>query len=208
MRKLALFLLSLFIPFAAIAANKTVKIDPAQSTLSWTGEKVTGSHSGTVTVKSGSAILSGDNLVGGEFEIDMSSINVSDQMDTKNKTKLTKHLLSDDFFGASNFPTAVFKITSAEKISNAAPGGPNYNIMGNLTVKGLTFPITFPATIDVKGGIASASASAEIDRTKYNVRYGSGKFFQNLGDKLIYDNFKVNLALKGKVEETVEESKA
>lgn len=183
----------------AFAVESTVTIDTAKSTLKWTGEKVTGSHNGVVAIKSGTAKLDGSNLVGGEFEMGMKSIAVKDLEDPSYNKKLTDHLNSDDFFSTDKFPESKFVITNTEKIEAATDADSNYKITGDLTIKGVTFPLTFPARVDVKDGVATATAHAAVDRTKYNIRYGSGKFFEGLGDKLIYDEFKIDLELTGAV---------
>lgn len=185
---------------SAIAAPQKVALDTNASQLTWVGKKVTGQHNGTLQVKSGEAVFENGILAGGKFEIDMSSITVSDLTNPTDNKKLTNHLKSDDFFGSSLFPVATFTITKAEKIDSAKEGEPNYNITGNLSVKGISNEVTFPATVSLNGDSATAKATAEIDRTKFNVRYGSGKFFENLGNKLIYDTFTVGLDLSAKAQ--------
>ena len=187
---------------SAASANvpaQSAKIDSSKSSVRWVGKKVTGSHNGHVTISSGEAKLEGDKLVGGEFEVAMTTIQVEDITNAKDNAKLTGHLKSDDFFSVTSFPVATFKITKAEPIANAAAGQPNYNITGDLSIKGMKHSITFPATITIGADSATANAKIAVDRTKYNVRYGSGKFFENLGDKLIYDEFEVDLDLVAKV---------
>lgn len=129
----------------------------------------------------------------------MSSIAVKDIEDGDDNKKLTNHLKSGDFFGADLFPATTFTITKAEPIATAAAGEPNYTITGDLTIKGITAAVTFPATVQIGTDTATASAKVSVDRTKYNVRYGSGRFFENLGNKLIYDEFEVSLDLKAKL---------
>jgi polyisoprenoid-binding protein YceI len=182
------------------ATPTTVVIDPAKSSLKWVGKKVTGSHDGIVSVRNGTATLEGGKLIGGTFDIDMTTISVKDIESPKDNKKLTDHLKSEDFFSASKFPVAKFTITKAEPITGAAGGAPNYQVSGILDVKGITNDVTFPATVTVGDGTATAVGTATLDRTKWNVRYGSGKFFQNLGDRVIYDNFDVALNLVGTVQ--------
>ncbi|ULC60795.1 YceI family protein [Flaviramulus sp. BrNp1-15] len=157
--------------------KKEVKVE--NSKVVWKGYKVTGSHEGTISINSGTLMFEDDKLTGGEFEIDMTSINTTD-LEGEYKDKLDGHLKSDDFFGIETYPTAtlVFKnVTSSGK--NA------YNVTGDLTVKGKTNPVSF--TISIYGN--KATASLKVDRTKYDVRYGSTSFFDNLKDKAIYDEF-------------------
>lgn len=190
----------LCITTSALAAPQKVALDTNASQLTWVGKKVTGQHHGTLQVKSGEAIFENGVLVGGQFDVDMASIKVTDITDPTDNGKLTSHLKSDDFFGSSLFPVATFTITKAEKIDSAKEGEPNYNIIGNLSVKGISNEVTFPATVTLNGDSATAKATAEVDRTKFNVRYGSGKFFENLGNKLIYDTFTVGLDLSAKAQ--------
>jgi polyisoprenoid-binding protein YceI len=188
--------------WTAIAEAAPVRaiIDPTASSLSWVGKKVTGQHDGTVALKEGEAVIENGKLVGGSFEIDMSSISVKDISDPTDNQKLAGHLKSDDFFGTNLFPASTFTITKAEPIVGAAPGKANYTITGDLTIKGISNSLTFPAIVSVSDDSATAAATITVDRTKYNVRYGSGRFFDNLGNKLIYDEFEVTLDLKAKVQ--------
>ena len=184
---------------ALAAERKIVSLDLSQSKIEWTGEKLTGSHTGTVNLQSGQAIIEDGQLVGGKFEIGMQTIVDKDLNDEKDNAKLTKHLKSDDFFGVESFPTTTFTITKAKALPATKGGQANYEISGDLTIKGITLPITFPAAVEISEKVAKATAVLAVDRTKYNVRYGSGKFFENLGDKLIYDEFKINLDLRGDI---------
>jgi polyisoprenoid-binding protein YceI len=161
------------------------------------GKKVTGQHNGTVALKSGKVDLDGKTLKGGKFEIDMNSIVVEDLKDPTYNAKLTGHLKSDDFFGVAKFPTSTFVITSVKPVKNEKDA--THEITGDLTIKGITQPVTFPAKVEFKDGEAHAKGKAMVDRTKYNIRYGSGKFFENLGDKMISDNFEMDLDLAAKL---------
>jgi len=162
------------------------EVDVEASGITWTGEKVTGSHEGTIQLKSGHLMMEDEKIVGGEFVMNMSSLVVTD-LEGENKEKLEGHLKSEDFFGIEKHPTAKLKITSA-----AAKGEGKYGIVGDLTIKNETHSITFDLTMDGD----SAMTHLTIDRSKYNVRYGSGSFFDNLGDKTIYDNFELDVNLK------------
>jgi polyisoprenoid-binding protein YceI len=130
--------------------------------------------------------MDGDKITGGEFVIDMTSIDVQD-LTGENKGKLEGHLKSDDFFGVQNHPKAKMVITSA-----SAKGDGVYGIVADLTIKNKTNQVTFDL---VKNG-NTANADVTIDRSKYDVRYGSGSFFDNLGDQTIYDNFDLEVELK------------
>jgi polyisoprenoid-binding protein YceI len=179
--------------------TRRVEISPAESSISWVGRKVTGSHAGTVPVKSGQVVLNGETIASGTFGIDLAGVKVTDIPDPKNNAKLVGHLKSPDFFSAELFPTAQFTIDSAAPLANPLPTGENTTIKGTLSIKGITKPVEFPARVAVKDGVAEASGKAKLDRTQWDIRYGSGKFFQGLGDKLIYDEFEVDFQLKGKI---------
>lgn len=161
-------------------------IDVNASKITWVGNKVTGSHNGNITLKEGHFNIEDGVPVGGEFSMNMTSIEVTD-LKGESKGKLEGHLKSDDFFGVSTYPTSRLVIT---KISKKADG--LYGVVANLTIKNVTHPITF----DLNWRENTASANLTIDRSKFNVRYGSGSFFDNLGDNTIYDNFDLAVNLK------------
>ena len=172
--------------------NTKVVIDPAKSNLRWDGYKVTGQHHGIVNIGSGELIFADGQLKSGRFVMDMPTIEVHDlQGDSRNK--LENHLKSDDFFGVGSHPKAAFEI------DKAIPYGTKglYKIEGQLTIKNITKPIKFETQIDVKNGMTVATAEIKVDRSEYNVRYGSGSFFDNLGDKTIYDEFDIKVKLVG-----------
>jgi len=185
-------IISSLIFFSGEGDKKDVKVDVKESSIAWVGKKVTGQHNGTIALKGGRLEMEDEKLVGGIFTIDMSSIECLD-LSGESKGKLEGHLKSDDFFGVDKFPSATFVITKA------VPQGPGkYKIVGNITIKETTEEIQFPATIEEKDGKVMATADITIDRSKFNVRYGSGSFFDNLGDKTIYDNFDLSVSLVAK----------
>ncbi len=157
--------------------KKAIKIET--STLTWKAYKVTGSHTGTIAIKEGSLSFDEGKLNGGEFVIDMPTL-VSTDQEGEDKAKLEGHLKSDDFFGVENHPTAKLVFTKV-----TASGKNSYEVIGDLTIKGITKAVTFD--ISVYG--SKATATMKVDRSQYNVKYGSGSFFENLGDKTIYDEF-------------------
>ena len=191
---------TLSLPTAAIAADPhKVDLNPSDSAISWTGKKLTGSHSGSVALKAGEVMLDGDQIKTGKFEIDISKVLVKDIEDPKYNAKLVGHLKSDDFFSVDKFPVAEFIIASALPLASPLASGENVTIKGSLKIKGLSQDIEFPAKVLVKDGMAEANGKVTLDRTKWGIRYGSGKFFQGLGDKLIFDDFEVDFAVKGRV---------
>ncbi|WP_420321883.1 YceI family protein [Flagellimonas sp.] len=156
--------------------KKSVKTD--ESTITWKAYKVTGSHTGTINLKSGALEFNGEKLVGGEFVVDMTTINVTD-LQGEYKNKLDGHLSSDDFFSTASNPTASLVFTKVK-----ATGKNSYEVTGDLTIKGITEPVKF----DVSIYGSKATATLKVDRTKYDVKYGSG-IIGTAKDKLIYDEF-------------------
>ena len=193
--------LSLFVAMTATLASvahmpvppTNVELDNAKSSFKWLGKKFTGEHFGTINVKSGSFAVDGGKLVGGSFVIDMNSIVCEDIKEAEYNGKLVGHLKSDDFFGVAKFPTSNFKIVSA-----TVKAGNKYTITGDLTIKGKTKRITFPAYVNVTNGKVAAQATFSIDRSDFDVKFGSSTFVEGLGDKVIYDDFNVTLNLVSK----------
>jgi polyisoprenoid-binding protein YceI len=190
---LSLFLVVLFLQ-VGFAKNESFKVDVKESKLEWHGKKVTGEHMGLINIKGGTLQFKDDMLVGGEFEVDMKTIVNLDLESEDYNTKLVNHLKSDDFFSVEKFPIATLKITEV-KSHKAEKSDANYWVKGELTIKGKTNPIEFAAKVDNNEKGASASATMVVDRSKYDVRYGSGSFFEGLGDKLIYDEFDMKVSL-------------
>ncbi len=191
MKKLMLISL-IILSFSFVFAGDMVKVDSAMSTIGWLGKKVTGQHTGTINLKSGELKLDDGNLVGGSFEIDMTSIINEDLKDAEWNAKLVGHLKSDDFFSVGKFPVAGFKITEVKAVNK---DGNNYHIKGELTIKGITNKIEFPAKVEKGKAGFTVAAQIVVDRAKFDVRYGSGSFFENLGDKMIYDDFTLDVKL-------------
>ncbi len=190
---LPIILLSIAIVGYAFIPNlpvKSVDVDTKASVVNWKGYKVTGEHYGTVQIKSGSLQFEGEVLVGGTFEMDMTSIIVTD-IQGSSKTRLENHLKSDDFFGTDKYPVSKFKITRV--VSRGTPG--SYKVIGNLTIKETTKEIRFDANVKNSNGTITAEADIRIDRSEFNVKYGSGSFFDSLGDKTIYDEFDIGVKL-------------
>lgn len=176
--------------FVKAPAPSKFKVDPKASSLTWVGKKVTGEHAGSISISSGELVAEGKAVKQGTFDIDLNSITVSDITDPEYNAKLVGHLKGDDFFGAAKFPKANFVISSITPKSGA-----EYTVKGKLTIKGKTNDIEFPATINNDGKQVTATAKIVVDRTKYDIRYGSKSFFDNLGDKAISDEFELNLKL-------------
>ncbi len=180
-----LFILA-FSTFALQAQNVNVE----NSNFTWTGKKVTGEHTGNIKLKSGAIQFTGNQLKGGNFVIDMTTLTCTDLKDQGTNTSLINHLKSDDFFSVEKFKVSSFTITKVE-----SQGNKQFNVTGNLTIKGATHPNSFTVTVEENGKQKSFKGTMVVDRTLYDVRYGSGKFFDNLGDKVIYDNFDIAFTL-------------
>ena len=167
-------------------ADNIYNIETAQSQITWTGREVsTSSHYGTLDFVSGNFEISNGAIVNGEFIVDMTSINNQD-MQGDSKARLEGHLKSDDFFSVESYPTAVILINSSELISDG-----KWNVSADLSIKGFTHPVNFEMISSEDGW----SANLVFDRSKYDVRFRSGSFFENLGDKLIYDDIELSVNL-------------
>ena len=160
------------------------KVDIEKSKLTWVGKKVTGSHTGAINIAEGSFVTNGKKVTGGSFAIDMTSIT-----DVDKNERLVGHLKSDDFFSIEKNPKATFVITTITGDKD------QYTVKGNLTIKGITNEVEFPATIQTVGNELIAKAKILVDRTKFDIKFRSGNFFENLGDKAIEDNFELNVEL-------------
>jgi polyisoprenoid-binding protein YceI len=166
------------------------QIQKSSSTINWTGKKVLGLHTGTINVADGYIDFSEEGIKNGEVVIDMTTIVITDIDDPKTNGEFLAHLQNDDFFSVAKFKTAKLLITdSAKKVSNT------FLLKGNLIIKDITNPVSFTATVEVFTDFLHSMGEIVIDRTLYNIRYGSGKFLQNLGDSLIYDDFVLQFKL-------------
>lgn len=180
----------LFMSFNAPTESKSVNIE--QSNVHWKAYKVTGSHEGDLKLQSGSLVFEDDILIGGEVIIDMNSITCTDLEAGMGKEKLEGHLKSDDFFATEKYPEARLEITQV--ISRGTPG--DYKVVGDITIKDKTESIKFNTVVTSGETASKAVASLTLDRTEFDVRYGSGSFFENLGDKTIYDEFELQVEIQ------------
>ena len=161
-----------------IVAQELV-LDTSLSKLKWTGTEITSkTHYGSLIFKSGTITMKNNKPVKGEFVVDMTTLKNEDVPEAY-RGRLEGHLKSDDFFSVDKFPEAVLKINSSSFLNSE-----KYNLEGDLTVKGITHPISLSITTMKNKWIANLT----FDRSKYDVRFRSGTFFENLGDKLIYDD--------------------
>ncbi len=176
--------------FAQKKGESKNEIDLKKSRVEWTGKKLTGEHYGEINISQGYLVFTKTRLTSGRFELDINSITCLDITDEKSNRRLVDHLKSDDFFSATKFPHAKFEITSAEYRSEN-----NYLITGNLSIKGNTNTLSFPATVVSGNGETTAKATMVFDRSKYDIKFGSQSFFENLGDKLVYDDIEIKVEL-------------
>ncbi len=187
MKNLKTIAIALLVAFGTtVATAQSKKINVEKSTIKWNAKKVTGEHSGTVNLQDGSLTLKKDKVVGGSFTVDMTSITTTD-LSGDWKAKLDGHLKSEDFFHTEKFKTStlVFK-----KITAKAKGV--YRVIADLTIKGITNPVTFDLAVNGN----TASTVVKIDRTKYDIKYGSKSFFESIGDKAINDDFELTVNLQ------------
>lgn len=162
--------------------------DPDQSTIIWVGKKVGGEHSGTISLKKGVLNMNGEDVSDGHFEIDMNSITNTDIEKPNSNIKLVNHLKSEDFFFVEKYPASHFSLKDTKRGE-----GDKVHFAGDLTIKGITHPIEFEAIMVVSDGHLHVKAKIVVDRAKFNVRYGSGSFFSNLGNRMIYDDFDLDV---------------
>ena len=164
-------------------------LQPQLSTLGWEGKAVTHGHNGTIQFSSGELLVKGNAVVGGTVTVEMKTLKATDIKDADSQGKFEGHMTGDDFFGVEKFPTSTFKNVSVAPIKGAAATADNATITGDMTIKGVTQRISFPAKVGVKDGVAAATGKVTIDRTKFGLKYGSKTFFDSIGDKAIYDTF-------------------
>jgi polyisoprenoid-binding protein YceI len=190
MKLITTLVLGLSTLFAAAEYVAPATVNKAESQVRWEASKVTGTHWGYVPLKNATLDYAGGKIKGGSFDMDMVNLTVEDLTDAKSKNSLTGHLKSDDFFSVEKFNTATFKITEAK------PGkGTDYTITGNLTIKGITQKISFPAKVSVAGKKVTATGQITFDRTKFDIKYRSKSYFEDLADKMIYDEVKLDVKL-------------
>lgn len=172
---------------------KAGNVDVKTSVVTWKGTKPTGAHNGTVTLKSGNLVLDNGAVKGGEFVIDMNSINTLDLKAGKGKEDLDGHLKNADFFNVEKYPTSKFVITSVEEKDGKLA------VTGNLTVKETTKSITVPVTVATVDGVTTFKSDVfNVNRTEFDIKYKSKSFFNDLKEKFINDNIEFSFDVKTK----------
>ncbi|MBE0663397.1 MAG: YceI family protein [Bacteroidales bacterium] len=182
---------------AVIESKGTVyTAETSSSKIEWVGTKPTGQHNGTINVTKGEIFVENGEITGGEMVIDMKSIQVLDLTDAETNAKLRNHLLSPDFFETETYPEARFVFTSVKPYTGEQTGAVNFThtVSGNLTMKDATRNVTFPAMIDIQeNAMKAVTDNFIIDRSEWNVKFGSRKFFDNLADNFIHDDISLRI---------------
>ncbi|MEZ5195615.1 MAG: YceI family protein [Bacteroidales bacterium] len=185
----------------SVEGEKTnFEINTTASIVEWKGTKPTGEHVGTVNITKGKILVQDGNIVAGKFTMDMASIVNKDLEDAEWNKKLVDHLKSPDFFNTAEFPQATFELTEIKEYSGEAledGSMPTHSITGNLTIKGISKSITFPAMVKMSNTqISATTPEFLIDRTDWDIKYQSRKFFEDLKDKFIYDEIGLKLSIQ------------
>lgn len=183
---------------AASGTGVELTVDPSASSIHWLGSKVGGSHHGTIALKEGSLAINGEEVASGSFTVDMNAIVDEDLTDGKMNEMLVNHLKSEDFFDVAKYPTSTFTITKVEKA--ATPNDSvNYTISGNLKLKDVEKNITFGAKVTKENDVYKAvTVPFTIDRTQWNVKYGSKTLFANLKENVVNDNIELQITIVAK----------
>ncbi len=182
-----------------VLKDGSYRIDVEKSSLEWIGRNLNNRHLGRIAIKEGTLFIQGGRLSGGSIVLDMDTISNLDLQDPAWRDMLHRHLKSDDFFAVERFPTASFRLTGWEAAEGASPEAPNGHASGELTIRDVTRPVSFPAIVapQADGGI-KAHAAFDIDRTLWNVCYGSGKLFERLGMHLVHDIISLELFISAR----------
>ncbi len=177
-------MIALVAVFAMQVLATDYRLDKSNSTVKWSGKKVTGEHYGTIDLKSGNMEVDGNKIKSGTFEMDMTTIVNEDLSNESMNKKLVGHLKSDDFFSVDEHPVSTLVIKEVKHKS-----GTTHSFAGNLIIKGINNPVNFDAEVVIDGDNLRAKGKMDVDRTLYDIKFRSGKFFSDLGDNLIYDTF-------------------
>jgi polyisoprenoid-binding protein YceI len=181
-------------PLPAQFRDGVYHIDTLKSVVEWTGRNINNRHFGRINIAEGKVVMVNGRLMSGSFVLDMTTISNSDLQDDGWRSMLHRHLNSEDFFDVDNFPTVTFTLSGGAPIADTTPGTANMEITGSLTIKDVTRPISFPAMVAAQeDGTVKAQATLDLDRTLFNVCYGSGKLYERLGMHLVNDLISIEL---------------
>lgn len=181
---------TLFVIFCYAGYSKDYRVETKVSSIEWVAKKVTGQHSGTIAFGESTLFVEKQKITGGKLIVDMNTIVDTDLTDAGYNQKLIGHLKSDDFFGVAKFPQSTLEVKKVESKS-----GKIFHFNADLTIKGITSPVEFDAEVDEVSGQLTATGVLTVNRTKFGIKYGSGSFFEGLGDKVIYDDFTLKFKL-------------
>lgn len=181
-----IFFISTILLIGSTVIGQSYKVVTDKSTVQWEGKRINKKHTGSIGLKQGSFEIVDSKFVSGKFVIDMDVMTDESHPDPNEPGRLIGHLKSDDFFDVEKYPEAILLISDSEKFDKGKA-----KVNGKLTIKGRTHPITF--IVVQKGAIFTSSLV--FDRSLYDVRYQSGKFFDNLGDKTIMDEIEIDVSL-------------
>lgn len=178
-----------------LADTTTLEVIGGYSHVTWTGYKIGGQHTGKIEVSQGDLQFVDSSFIGGQIELDITTISNTDIEDEASKTKLVNHLKSADFFDVENHPKATYIIDQVIPYGKVGENETKYKIVGQLTLKGVTKTVKMPASFFEYDNSYSVSARLHLDRSDYNIKYGSGTFFGDIGDKVIYDEVLLDVTL-------------
>jgi len=169
---------------------QSYKVDTHGSKINWLAKKVTGAHNGSIAISYGKLHVQNDLVIDVSLHIDIRSITDADLTDKDSNDKLVNTLKGGTFFNSDKYPDAAFVSTAVVHAH-----GSQYTLVGKLTIKGITNELNFPATIIINKNKLIANAKISIDRTKFGIKIRSKSFFENLGDKVIFNNFDLEVVL-------------
>lgn len=193
MKKLWIIALAALVTFGFTAVHQDhYTVDVENSKVKWTGEKISESHFGEIKLKEGTFSMDHGKLAAAHFIMDMDKIRCTDIESDEWNRKLVGHLKNEDFFDVKNHPTAEFRMIKANRMDEKT-----FEVLGSLTIKGITKAVTFPVTLAEKANFYIATGVMTFDRTKYGIKYGSGSFFEDLGDRMIKDEVTLEFSIVG-----------
>ena len=178
----------------------TYLLDLQTGLMNWEAEKVVAKHNGTIQAQEGAVGVENGQIVSASLVVDMNTISNLDLTDEKTNSTLVGHLKSEDFFSVTKYPTASFVMTEVTPVEGLE--GVTHRVTGTMTIKGIENTISFPAKVETTQEGIRLAGTIELDRTLWDIRYGSEKFFDNLGDNLIKDIFTLNVDLLFKAAQT------
>ncbi len=187
MKKIVIVLSALFVLTAFTTHVDKYTVDVTKSKLVWKAEKVTGGHDGHVSLKSGNVFMDHGKIAKASFVVDMNTITNDDIKSEKYSNKLVGHLKSEDFFNVKKHPEVSFDMIKATPVSNG-----KFDVFGNITIKGIKAVISFPMMLKESKSELEVSGTFSFDRTKFDIKYDSGSFFENLGDRAINDDVAID----------------